>query len=85
MGQAYAGLLGPLACGAILARGLLAGSGFEPTLLAATCGLFGFAALGFVVGQLAEYLVGESVRFQFAEAMKLWEEKNSGKAVSAAK
>lgn len=86
MGQAYAGVLGPLACAITIARGTLAGDGLESTLLAASLGLFGFAALGFIAGQLANYLVGESVRWQFQEAMKAWEEQQQqGKPASASK
>jgi len=75
MGQAYAGVLGPLACATMVARGILAGNGCEPTLLAASVGLFGFALIGWTIGQLADYLVGESVRWQFQEAMQVWEQK----------
>ena len=84
MGQAYAGVLGPLACVVTIARGTMAGHGLESTMLAACVGLFGFAALGFIAGQLANYLVGESVRWQFQEAMKSWEQQQQGKTATAA-
>ena len=65
MGRAYAGVLGPLAFAMIVARGLLAGSGLESTLAAACLALFGFAALGWIAGELAARFVEESVRARF--------------------
>jgi len=73
MGRAYAGILGPLACAIVIARGVVSGSGVEATLLAACGGLFAFAALGYVVGQVADYLIRDSVRSQFQSAMADWE------------
>jgi hypothetical protein len=73
MGRAYAGVLGPLACGVVLARGLVNGGGAEGTLLAATGGLFVFAAIGYLAGQTAEMLVRDSVRSQFQAALTAWE------------
>lgn len=74
MGRAYAGILGPLACGIILARGLVAGSSAEASLLAASGGLFLFAAIGYVAGHTAELLVRDSVRTQFQAALAAWED-----------
>jgi hypothetical protein len=85
MGQTYAGVLGPLAFATTLARGILAGHGLEPTMLAASIALFAFAALGFVTGKLADYLVGESVRWQFSEAMQVWQRKHAEKSASVPK
>ena len=73
MGRAYAGILGPLACAIVIARGVVGGSGVHATLLAACGGLFAFAALGYVVGQVADYLIRDSVRSQFQSAMADWE------------
>ena len=69
MGRAYAGILGPLAFALVCARGVLAAGGAEATLLAATAALFVFAGIGYLAGQLADYLVRESVRTQFQTAM----------------
>jgi hypothetical protein len=69
MARAYAGVLGSLACGMILARGLLAGGGLESTIAAACAALFAFAALGWTAGQLAERFVAESVRARFQAAL----------------
>ncbi len=73
MGRAYAGILGPLAFGLVCARGVLAAGGAEATLLAAMAALFVFAGIGYLAGQLADYLVRESVRTQFQAAMAAWE------------
>ena len=73
MGRAYAGILGPLAFGLVCARGVLAAGGAEATLVAAMAALFVFAGIGYLAGQLADYLVRESVRTQFQTAMAAWE------------
>ena len=77
MGRAYAGILGPLACGIILARGLVSGGSVEGMFLAASGGLFLFAALGYLAGQTAEMLVRDSVRSQFQAALTAWEQKQT--------
>jgi hypothetical protein len=80
MGRSYAGILGPLAFALVMARGLAAGSGVEGTLLAASAGLFLFAAIGYLIGQTAEHLVNDSVRTQFERAMAEWTEKDKHRA-----
>ena len=70
MAKAYAGVLGLLACGLTLARGLLTGGGLESTLASACAALFGFAALGWIAGQLAGRFVEESVRAQYAATLR---------------
>ena len=79
MGRAYAGILGPLAFALLAARGVVAASGVEGTLLAATSALFVFAAIGYLAGQTADFLVRDSVRFQFQAAMAAWDEKEQHK------
>ena len=83
MGRKYAGVLGPLACTLVLARGIAGGHAFEPTLIAATCGLFGFATLGWLAGQTADYLVRMSVRSKFEAAMAEWEAANAKSAAAS--
>jgi len=73
MGRTYAGILGLLAFAITIARGVATGSGLEPALLSASANLFIFAAIGFVTGQTADYLVSESVRTKFQAAMSAWE------------
>lgn len=70
MAKAYAGVLGSLACGMILARGLLAGGSPESTIASGCAALFGFAALGWIAGQLAKRFVEESVRARFQAALQ---------------
>ena len=79
MGRAYAGILGPVACGIILARSLFSGGGTEGTLLAASGGLFLFAAIGYLAGQTAQMLVENSVRTQFQAALTAYESKTQTK------
>ncbi len=69
MGRAYAGTLGPLACACVLARGLVHGGGFEATVLSASGGLFLFAGIGYLAGNLADLFVRESVAAQFQAAL----------------
>jgi hypothetical protein len=78
MGRSYAGILGPLAFATVIARGVLSQAGLEGTLLAASAALFVFAAIGYVVGQTAAHLVGESVRTQFQVALAAWDDKQHG-------
>ena len=78
MGQTYAGILGSIACTMVLARGVIAGGGLSETVKMACLALFGFAALGWIVGQIASHLVQESVRSQFQTAMQKVET-NQGK------
>ncbi len=75
MGRSYAGILGSLAFALVTVRGAISGWALEPTLLSASASLFVFGALGYLAGQLAEFLVGQSVRTQFQAAMAAWETK----------
>jgi hypothetical protein len=74
MGRSYAGILGPLAFATVIARGVVSQFGVESTILAASAALFVFAAVGYVVGQMAAHLVNESVRTQFQAAMAAWDD-----------
>jgi hypothetical protein len=76
MGRAYGGILGLLAFALLAARGVAAGAGVEGTLLAASGGMFVFAAFGYVAGQTADYLIRDSVRTQFQAAMVAMEIRN---------
>ena len=70
MGRSYAGILGPLAGTLVLVRGAISGSGFEMTLMVACGAMFGFAAVGFIAGTLAESFIVEGVRQKFLAAME---------------
>jgi hypothetical protein len=80
MGRAYAGILGSLAFALSIARGVGAGSSLEGSVLAASGALFVFAALGYIAGQTADYLVSDSFRAQFQVAMTTWNEKQQKQA-----
>ena len=84
MGRAYAGILGSLAFALAIARGAVAGSGVEGTLLAASAATFVFAAIGYIAGQTADYLVTDSVRTQFQTAMAEWDKKQNDKTQTTA-
>jgi hypothetical protein len=66
VGRAYAGILGPLAFLAVLARGWKNHGGVETTLLSAWQALLAFAALGLLLGWLAGWIVDDSVRSRVA-------------------
>ena len=77
MGRNYAGILGPLAFGLIVARSVILGGGVEGTLLTASLASLVFAALGYVAGQTADHLIRESVQNQFRSAMADWEKQQA--------
>ena len=62
MGRVYAGILGSLAMTVVIFRGWLGSGGVEGTLTLATTHLVVFAAIGAVLGHLAQVTVDESVR-----------------------
>ena len=80
MGRSYAGILGPLAFTLVVVRGALAGWPLEPTLMSASVAVFVFAAIGYLAGQTAEFLINQSVRTQFQTAMAAWETKQQEQA-----
>lgn len=62
MGRSYAGILGTLALGATLVRGLLLGAPADVVLVQGWLALLIFAPLGAVIGSLAEWIVDQSVQ-----------------------
>ena len=72
MGRRYAGILGLLAMLVVTIRGVLTGAGAEGTLAMAIASLFVFAAVGVIVGSVAESTVDHAIRIrlekQLAEA-----------------
>ena len=62
MGRSYAGILGTLALGATLVRGLLLGASADTALVQGWLALLIFAPLGAVIGLLAEWIVDQSVQ-----------------------
>ena len=66
MGRSYAGILGPLAFVTEIARGVLRSAGTESTVMTAVAALFVFAFVGFVLGELAGWIVNDAVRSRLA-------------------
>ncbi len=66
MGRVYAGILGPLAMATVLLRSLRHGGGAETSLVTALASLAVFAAIGYMAGALAGWIVEQSVRSQLA-------------------
>lgn len=62
MGRAYAGVLGYLAATLVLARGIVTGAGLETTLLTSLMAMSLFAAIGLVVGIIAQTTIDQAVR-----------------------
>ena len=61
MARTYAGILGPLAFLTSLAHGAMHGGGGTSVLWTGWCCLLVFAAVGYVVGWVAERVVDDSV------------------------
>ena len=70
MGRAYAGILGLLAFGTVIARNLVDGGSVESAMIYASLALFAFAALGFVIGVLAERIVVEAITTRLRTAYR---------------
>jgi hypothetical protein len=69
MGRIYAGILGPLAMAVVIGRGLLGSGGVEGTLTTAILALASFAALGAILGHLAQNTIDESVRTRLEQRL----------------
>jgi preprotein translocase subunit SecD len=84
MGKTYAGILGCLAFSTTLFRGALGGLSSDDVLLTATLSLFAFAAIGWVIGSLAESTVVQAARTRFeAEMQSAQAESKAGRTSSA--
>jgi len=66
MAASFAGVLGFTAFFAEMFRAVLHGSGLEGTIPGAIVALFGFAALGFMCGGTAEWILRDAVAQQVA-------------------
>jgi hypothetical protein len=69
VGRTYAGILGPLAFFAVLARGLKGGWPMESSLLSAWLALVSMALVGYVLGRFAQWIVDDSVRIRMREEL----------------
>jgi hypothetical protein len=65
MGRAYAGILGPIGFGTVIARSLVNGEHVEAALVAAPFALFTFAAIGYVVGVIADRTIVDAIETKF--------------------
>ena len=82
MGRIYAGALGLLAFLTMIARGLIVGASGPDVMLSAVGCLFGFAAIGWLAGMVAEQTVTEAVQRRFDEevaAAESADEPNQGR------
>ena len=61
MGREYGGILGFLAFTTVIARSFVNGGGFDDSIRLALILMFAFAGAGYLIGNLAEQAVRESV------------------------
>ena len=64
MGRVYAGILGSISFGVVVARGLIDGDSVAAALYAAPLALFAFATIGYVIGSIADRTIVEAVKAQ---------------------
>lgn len=74
MGRTYAGVLGPVAFGATIAHSMFGGESVESTLITASMALLAFAAIGYVIGSIAERTIVEAIESRFHAQLKTLEE-----------
>lgn len=70
MGRDYAGVLGPVAFATVVGRGVLAGGSVDTTIKTAGLCLFAFAALGWVLGTLADRVLLQAIEVRFNAELK---------------
>ena len=81
MGPSYAGILGTLAYVIVILRGVLQGYAVEGTIKLSILLLFVFAAIGYVIGKIAETTLEDAIRVQLQrelEALEKTDEVTSG-------
>jgi hypothetical protein len=79
MARIYAGILGLLAFATVVARGVAHESSLDSTVWMACSMLFVFAAVGYLIGGAARFVVDDSVRGQLALQMAAKPSSNAGK------
>ena len=86
MARTYAGILALLAFLTAVLQGLLHAGDAQATIETAWCSLWIFAGVGYVLGQIAAWTVGESVAARIAAqvAAEQAAEKNAKSPVAAA-
>lgn len=70
MGREFAGVFGFLAYSTVVARSILLGGGFDETVKWALMMLFAFAGVGYVIGNIAQQTVRESVLITLGAELK---------------
>ncbi len=70
MGQNFAGIMGFAAFLAVVARGCVHDSSIESTIRLSLMGLFAFAEVGLVIGQIADHTICHTVRRDFQERLQ---------------
>ncbi len=65
MGRTYAGILGPIAFGVVVARCLTQGGSAASALDTAPWALFAFAFIGYIIGSIAERTIVEAIEAKF--------------------
>lgn len=83
MGRTYAGVLGFVAFAAEVARGAVHASAPEATLGRACLGLLAFAAVGAVVGWLADGIVEQSVYDRVSAELAAHEKASAAEGATA--
>ncbi len=81
MGPSYAGILGTLAYVIVILLGVLQGYAVEGTIKLSILLLFVFAAIGYVIGKIAESTIEDSIQVQLQrelEALEKTDEATSG-------
>ena len=78
MSRSYAGVLALVAFAVCLARGAAHGASADDTLIRAWTQMLIFAALGYLAGRLAGWMVEETVRDKAAAEVKARAAENAG-------
>ena len=73
MGRSYAGVLGSISFLIVIARTLIDGGHAGSAIISATIALFTFAAIGYVIGTVAEQTVVEAVQMRFRRQWQMTE------------
>jgi len=77
MSRQYSGVLGMLAFGVSIARGIVGGSSLNSVMLLAVGSMFLFGFVGWIVGNIADATVADSVRWQLNKELADYEEQLS--------
>jgi hypothetical protein len=82
MGRAYAGRLGLVAFLTAIGHGLVHRAAADEALWRATLAMFAFAAIGYIAGELAGWIVQDSVRASLVAEMERQQAPTTSAAVA---